>query len=188
MRGYSLIEMLIVTALIFILATVPIALLRRSREKTCELEALKSLRMLALAYENYWAQNGHKYPNYVQSGLVLEEEDIEYSNAAEIWSALISERLLPRMYSGKPYDRRDLLARGYQLSIYPADYGDTTGSGARNTYALALMPYEGSLAKRGLAMVRGQKYFSSYPSAIPRQMHGFGLYSLNVYTVPDDDD
>jgi prepilin-type N-terminal cleavage/methylation domain-containing protein len=182
-RGYSLVEMLIVTALIVILATIPVALLRRSREKTYEAEALKALRMMALAYENYYALKGHHYPNFRSDGRYA--DDIEYQNAEQIWDDLVRSSLLPRQYSGFPHDRRDLLARGYQLSIYPADYGAAPGAGARNTYAMAMIPYEGSLARQAIVVVQGQRFFTIYPSAIPRKMGALGLYSLTVYSMAE---
>lgn len=182
-RGYSLVEMLIVSALIVILATIPVALLRRGREKTFEAEALKSLRMMALAYENYYAQQGHLYPNYRSDGRYA--DDIEYQNAEQIWDDLVRSSLLPRQYSGFPHDRRDLLARGYILSIYPADYGALPGMGARNAYAMAMIPYEGSLARKAIVIVQGQRFFSMYPTAVPRTMGELGLYSLNIYSMAD---
>ena len=182
-RGYSLVEMLIVTAIIIILATMPIALIRRSREKTCEAEALRSLRMMSLAYENYYAQYGHRYPNYQSNGNV--GGDIEYRSAEQIWDALMRYSLIPRQYSGYPHDRKDLLARGYRLSIYPADYGALPGMGVRNTYAMALIPYPESIAKKGIAVVQGQRYFIFYPSAVPRTMGDLGLYNPKVYNLAE---
>jgi len=182
--GYSLIEMLIVTALIAILATIPIALLRRSREKTYELEALRSLRMMALAYENYYAQNGHQYPHYSSNGVTSLE--IEYTSAEDVWDTMIEYSLLPQMYSGYSHNRRDLLARGYQFTIFPSDSGIFPGDGIRNSYAFAMIPYEHSVAgDRGLAMVQGSKFYSSYPSAIPRNMPGMLMYSLRIYSMAD---
>jgi prepilin-type N-terminal cleavage/methylation domain-containing protein len=182
-RGYSLIEMLIVTAIITILATIPIALLRRSREKTYEAAALKSLRMIALAYENYWAQDGHMYPNYVSSGQL--SDGIQFKNAEEIWDGMIERSLLPMMYSGTRHDRRDLLARGYIFTIYAADYGTLPGTNPRNTYAFAMIPYDGSTANRGIAMVSGPRFFSEYPGPVPRNMNGMSLYSMHIYRIGD---
>jgi len=182
-RGYSLIEMLIVTAIILILVTMPVALLRRSREKTYEAEALRALRMMALAYENYYAQQGHMYPNYRTDGAIT--EDTRYKNAESVWDDIVRLSLIPRQYSGYPHDRRDLLARGYRLSIFPADYGGQLGGGARNTYAMAMIPYEGSMAKRGIAVLQGRRFLSDYPTAIPRKMGQFGLVSLTVYSLGD---
>ncbi len=182
--GYSLIEMLIVTALITILATIPIALLRRSREKTYELEALRSLRMVALAYENYYNQYGHKYPHYHSTGML--SEDIEFTSAEDIWDTIIDYNLLPHLYSGRSHNRRDLLARGYQFTIFAADSGIVPGDGVKNSYAFAMLPYESSIAgNRGLAMVQGNKFYSSYPSALPRNIPGTQMYSLRVYSMGD---
>jgi type II secretory pathway pseudopilin PulG len=182
-QGYSLIEILIVTALIIILATMPIALLRRSREKTYEAEALRSLRMMSLAYESYYSVNGHKYPNYRSNGVLT--EDIEYKSAQEIWDTFSRMSLIPSMYAGTIYNKRDLLARGYQLSIIPVDSGASAVSGVKDTYAIALIPYEASVADRGIAVIQGRRFFSSFPSAIPRNVGDIGLYSLKVYSLAD---
>jgi prepilin-type N-terminal cleavage/methylation domain-containing protein len=181
--GYSLIEMLIVTALIGILATIPIALLRRSRDKTYEMEALRSLRMISLAYENYYMQNGHKYPHYQSNGAVTEEN--EFRTAEEIWDTFVAYSLLPHMYSGTRHDRQDLLGKGYVFTIFPSDSGVFPGDGIRNSYAFAMVPYEGSVAEKGLAMVQGRRWFSSFPTAIPRKMNEMGMYSLQVYSMND---
>jgi prepilin-type N-terminal cleavage/methylation domain-containing protein len=184
-QGYSLIEMLIVSAIIIILATMPIALLRRSREKVFEAEAIRSLGVMALAYDNYYAQRGHLYPNY-QSNQEL-AKDINYKSAEEIWDDLIAMSLLPRQYSGFPHDKRDLMARGYRLSIFPVDYGAVPGTGPRNCYALAMIPYEGSLARRGIAIIQGPRFFSTnyYPTAVPRKMGGASLFDLTIYSLHD---
>jgi len=181
--GYSMIEMLIVTAIIIILATIPVALLRRSREKVLEAQAVRSLGTMALAYENYWAQQGHEYPNYRSDG--QRSEDIRYSTAEQLWDDLIAQNLLPKQYSGYAHNRRDLLARGYVLSILPVDYGGIPSSGPRNTYALAMIPYPGSPAKRGLAVVQGQRFSKSFPTAIPRKIGQLGVYSMTIYALPD---
>jgi len=182
-QGYSLIEMLTVTALILIISTVPVALLRRSREKVHEAEALSALRMMALAYENYWAQEGHRYPNYRSDGMIT--KDITHTNAEAIWDDLIKLRLIPAHYSGYPHNRRDLLARGYVLSIFPADYGAVPGVGPANTYAIGMIPYKGSTAKRGLAIIQGPRFFSNYPTYLPRKLKGANLLNTEIYTLPE---
>jgi len=182
-QGYSLIEMLIVCGIILILATIPIALIRNSRDRIHEAEALKSLRIMALAYENYYAQNGHAYPNYRLDGVT--EDYIQYKSQEEIWDKLISEKLLPRMYSGHPIGERDLLGRGYQFTIFPARVGQPPGDGVRNAYAMAMMPYEDSPATRGLAMIQGTKFFTSFPTAVPRKMSSDELAGLDIYTFTE---
>jgi prepilin-type N-terminal cleavage/methylation domain-containing protein len=182
-RGYSLIEMLIVTAVIIILATMPIALVRRSREKVWEAQAVRALGMMSLAYDNYWAQAGHKYPNF-RSDHAL-QTDIDYVSAESIWDDLVRRSLVPRQYSCYPHKRRDLLARGYVMSIYPADYGGIPGGGARNTYAIGMIPYQGSIAKRPLVIIQGQRFYSSFPTAVPHKMGFLGPYSTTIYTLPD---
>jgi len=182
-KGYSLVEMLIVCGIIIILATVPIALIRNARDRLGEAEALKSLRMMALAYENYYAQNGHLYPNYRLDGVL--EDDIRFKSDQEIWEKLITEKLLPRAYSGHAISEPDLLAKGYRFTIFPARAGQLSGSGVRNSYAMALMPYADSPATRGLAMVRGTKFYTSFPTAVPRKMSSGDLTGLDIYTFTE---
>jgi competence protein ComGC len=182
-RGYSLMEMLIVTSMIMILSTIPIALLRRSREKIYEAQAVRALNVVALAYENYYAQAGHMYPNFRSDSKIM--DGIQFTSAEGIWDNLAVRSLLPREYVGYPHNQRNLLAKGYVFSIYPADLGTIPDIGYKNTYALAMVPFKGSPAKRGIATIQGQRYFSIYPAAIPRKMRGMHLYSTMIYTLPD---
>jgi type II secretory pathway pseudopilin PulG len=182
-QGYSMIEMLIVTSMIIILATMPIALLRRSREKVYEAQALRALNVVALGYENYWALNKQMYPNFRSDHLITREN--QFTNAEAIWDSLLGQNLLPRQYSGYPHNQHDLLAHGYVFSIYPSDFGTITGYNVRNDYALAMIPYKGSMAKRGIAVIQGQRFFSTYPTTVPRKMKGMQIYSTMVYTLPD---
>lgn len=182
-KGYSLVEMLIVVAIIIILATLPVALLRRAREKTLEAEAVTALRNLSLAYENYWAQNGHKYPNFLSSGDLTPE--VDFVNAQHVWSSLIRYSLLPHKYSGVMHSKNDLLARGYYFSIYPADFATLPANGVRNLYAFGLFPYEDSLASRALVMIHGQRFFSVFPSVVPRITDGKSLTDTNIYTIAE---
>lgn len=185
-KGYSLIEVLIVTSLIIILATIPVALLRRSRDKIFELEALRALRMMSLAYENYYSQNDLQYPNFQTSrGITI---DNQFRDAEAIWDMFHREGLLPSQYSGYPHNQMDLLARGYQFSIFPSDFGTPQNTRVNHTYAFAMVAYDGSIANRHLAMVQGRKFFTSYPSAIPREMGEMSLLSLTVYVVPNEED
>ncbi len=181
--GYSLVEMLIVTGLLLIIATMPIALLRRSREKVYEVEAIRALNMMSMAYENYYAQYGHRYPNYLSDGTIT--EDVEFSAPEPLWDQLRLYSLVPHRYSRELHDRRDLFARGYRMSIYPADYGVVPGMGYRNTYAIAMIPYEGSIAKRGLVVIQGPRMFSNYPGPLPRKIGRTGRYSISIYILPD---
>jgi type II secretory pathway pseudopilin PulG len=182
-QGYSLMEMLIVTSMIMILSTIPIALLRRSREKIYEAQAVRALNVVALAYENYYAQAGLEYPNFRSDKKIV--DGIRFTSAEAIWDNLTVRSLLPREYSGYPHNQRNLLAKGYVFSIYPADLGTIPGIGYKNSYALAMVPYKGSPAKRGIATVQGQRYYSVYPTALPRKMKGMHLYSTMIYTLPD---
>lgn len=185
-RGYSLIEMLIVTAMIVILATVPIALFRRSRDKVFELDALRALRTVAVAYENYYSTHDFQYPNYHSNGAITEYN--QFRDAEAIWDMLHGEKLLPSMYSGFYHDRRDLMARGYRFSIFPSNFGSAGGADAKNTYVLGMIRYQGSLAKRDLVMIHGPRFFTTYPTAIPREMGRMSLLSTTIYALPDESD
>jgi prepilin-type N-terminal cleavage/methylation domain-containing protein len=181
--GYTLVEMLTVAAIILILATIPVALLRRSREKTYEIEAIRSLNMMTLAYENYYVQYDRMYPNYRSDGMLT--EFVQYQSAEQIWDDLLAYGLVPRRYSGYPHDRRNLLARGYIFSIYPSDYGQVPGMTPRHTYALGMIPYEGSPARRALAVIQGPRFFRNHPTPVPRKQGGTGLYSTTIYSMAD---
>jgi prepilin-type N-terminal cleavage/methylation domain-containing protein len=185
-KGYSLIEMLIVTAMIVILATIPVALLRKSREKVFELDALRALRTVAVAYENYYSTHDFQYPNYQSNGAVTENN--RFHDAEAIWDMLNRENLLPGMYSGFYYDRKDLMARGYRFSIFPSDFGDNAEAGAKNSYAFAMIAYDGGVGRRDLVMVHGMRFFTTYPTAIPREMGGMSLISTTIFAMPNQSD
>ncbi|MCX6646491.1 MAG: type II secretion system protein [bacterium] len=185
-KGYSLIEMLIVTAMIVIMATIPVALLRKSREKVFELDALRALRTVAVAYENYYSTHDFQYPNYQSSGAVTENN--QFHNPEAIWAMLNRENLLPGMYSGFYYDRKDLMARGYRFSIFPSDFGDNVEAGAKNSYAFAMIAYDGGVGQRDLVMVHGMRSFTTYPTAIPRAMGGMNLISTTIFAMPNQSD
>lgn len=183
--GYSLIEMLIVTGIILILATVPIAYLRSAREKSYEAEAVRSLREIALGYENYYAQYGHQYPNYVSTHVVDIKNGAEFRTAEELWDTMMKYSLIPRRYSGIPHNEPNLMAHGYYFSIYPADYGTIPGWGYQNTYAFGLFPNDQYMHKKGIVMIRGQRFFSNFPTTVPRKSDGTTLFSLSIYTLND---
>jgi prepilin-type N-terminal cleavage/methylation domain-containing protein len=186
MKGYSLVEMLIVVMIIVTLATMPIALFRRSRDKIFEAEALRALRMVAVAYENYYSQNDFQYPNYQSNGAITEYN--QFHDAEAVWDELNGKKLLPGMYAFYPHDRRDLLAHGYRFSIFPSNFGSLAEAQAPNTYVFAMMRYPGSLARRDLVMVHGVKFFTMFPSAVPREMGGMSLLSTTIYAIPDETD
>jgi hypothetical protein len=51
-----------------------------------------------------------------------------------------------------------------------------------------MMRYPGSLARRDLVMVHGVKFFTMFPSAVPREMGGMSLLSTTIYAIPDETD
>ncbi|HEX9745389.1 MAG TPA: type II secretion system protein [bacterium] len=182
--GYSLVEMLIVCAIILTLATIPIALLKRAREKAYEVEAIASLKMVATAYEDYYATEGRHYPNFRSDSAI--NIDNEFVNGEHVWDTLIAYSMLPRKYSGRYHADDNLLARGYYFSIFPSDYGTLPGSRVGNTYAFGLFPVNDSVHKKGIVVAQGQRFFSNFPSAVPRKTGDLGLSNLNIYTLPDD--
>jgi len=48
-----------------------------------------------------------------------------------------------------------------------------------------MIPYEDSIARKAVAIVQGQRFFSIYPTAVPRSVGEAGLYSLTIYTMAD---
>jgi len=175
--------MLIVTGLIITLATIPIAYIRRARDKTFEAEAVRALQMMSLAYENYYSQYGHHYPNFRSDSVLM--KNVEFVDPEQLWDSLIAYSLLPRRFSGRPHNENNLLARGYYFSIYPIDYGTLPILGVGESYAIGMFPYPGSLAKRDLVVIKGQRFFSLFPTATVRKTKGAALSDTTIYSLQD---
>jgi len=80
------------------------------------------------------------------------------------------------------------MARGYRFSIFPSDFGDSADVGAKNAYAFAMIAYDGGVGRRDLVMVHGMKFFTTYPTAVPRAMDGMSLVSTTIYEIPNRSD
>ncbi len=184
--GYNLPEVLVVAAIIGILATIPIASLRRAREKTNEVQAIASLNVMAVAYESYNNETRpHRYPHYLQNG-VLYKDLIDYHNAEEIWRDLIRKGYVPKRYSGHPLSEPDLLAPGFRLSILPFSVTPSYSSSPRFNYAIALVPHEMSDQPRAIAIFQGYNDGWFRVSARARKIPGTGNYNgARFYTWMD---
>ena len=175
-----------VSIMIGIMATVPIASMRNAKVKAHEIDALGSLRMMAVAYENYNNQTRpHRYPHYLQ-GPQLSPPWIEYQSAEEIWDDLIALSLLPRKFAGIPHEEPNLLANGYRLSIIPFSVIPNISISPRYSYALAMIPIEGSQQPRAIAIFQGMHFGKRMVSANPRKLPGTGDFAgAKFYTWKD---
>ncbi|MCG3152060.1 MAG: hypothetical protein GEEBNDBF_01348 [bacterium] len=158
-RGFTLIEMLTVAAIMTILATVSLAYLREARIQANEASALGALNQLQNAYEQYWMTNGKTYPHYQNNG----QTDIQffhYRNPQALFQGLVNEGLLPQRYSGFAYNTPDLLTPGYQLVLFPFDRPgvDTANEDPSMIYAVALQPIPGSYQRNTVAIINGRAY------------------------------
>jgi prepilin-type N-terminal cleavage/methylation domain-containing protein len=185
-RGYNLPEVLVVAAIIGVLATIPIASMRRAKEKTNEMQAIASLNVMAVAYESYNNESRpHRYPHYLQNGAIIDNL-IEYRNAEGIWQDLIRKGFVPKRYSGHPHSEPDLFAPGFRLSILPFGATPSFSASPRFNYAIALVPHEMSDQRRAIAIFQGYNDGWYRVSARARKIPGNGDFSgAKFYTWRD---
>jgi prepilin-type N-terminal cleavage/methylation domain-containing protein len=185
-RGYNLIEILAVAAILGILATVPIASMRRAKAKANEVQAIAVLNMIAVAYESYNNESRpHRYPNYLQSG-DLYANLIDFRSAEGIWDDLIRRGFIPKRFSGIPHNQDNLLAPGFRLTIYPFSVTPSFSASPRYSYVIAMIPFEGSLQTRAIAIFQGHSFGEPHISARARKIPGTGdMAGAEFYTWKD---
>jgi prepilin-type N-terminal cleavage/methylation domain-containing protein len=185
-RGYSMIELLAVCAIIGILSTIPIASMRQARAKTNEVDAIGALNMVAVAYESYNNEtNPHRYPNYLQNG-ALYSDTIDFRSAEEIWDDLQRRGLLPKRYSVHAHNEPNLLAHGFVFSIVPFSVTPSFSSSPRYSYVMAMVPFEGSQQPRAIAIFQGFSFGDDHVSARARKLPASGdLGGARFYTFKD---
>ncbi len=64
-KGFTLVELLLVIAIIGILASVILVSLNRARERARDTRRVADLRQVALALENYYEENNQIYPTNI---------------------------------------------------------------------------------------------------------------------------
>lgn len=163
-RGYNLVEMLVVSSIMVILAGVALASLREARLQAHEATAVGALNQMQNAYEQYRVTTGRRnYPQFMSNG-VTNVSTIPYRNAQDLFAGLVREGLLPQRYSGKPYNQPHLLAAGYQMEIFPFDRPgvDVNYADVSQNYAIALQPVAGSKQRFTLALINGDADSTTY--------------------------
>ena len=185
-HGYTMLEILVVCAIVGILATMPIVALRNARVKAAEVEAIASLNMMAVAYEAYNNQSRpHRYPHYLSNHATY-EDSIDYRTAEEIWVELIRRSLLPKRFSNHLHNENNLLARGFRLSIFPYSRVPNFSNCPRYTYAMAMVPHEESQQPRAIAIFQGYNDGWMRLSPRARKLPGSGVRSdAKFYTWKD---
>jgi prepilin-type N-terminal cleavage/methylation domain-containing protein len=134
-RGYTLVELLAVSAIISILAAMSFALFSRMRSQVVETNALAALNSIATGYEMYYFVN-RTYPHW--------GPDQEFDSPTGIIDHMIDEEFLPRSWSDYLHEpATDLIyniTQDYAVEIPVFNPDDpTTSSG--NSFFIIFRPY-----------------------------------------------
>jgi prepilin-type N-terminal cleavage/methylation domain-containing protein len=185
-RGYNMIELLAVCAIIGILATMPIASMRKAKMKTNEVQAIGALNTMAVAYESYNNETRpHRYPNYLQNG-ALYDRTIDFTSAEDIWDDLQRRGFISKKYSGHPHNEHNLLAPGFRFSIAPFSVTPSFSASPRYSYIMVMVPFEGSPQPRAIAIFQGYSFGDEHVSARARKLPASGdLGGAQLYTFKD---
>lgn len=185
-RGYNLIELLAVCAIIGILATMPIASLRKAKVKANEVQAIAALNTMAVAYESFNNETRpQRYPNYLANG-VLYDNTIDFTSAEDIWDDLQRRGFIPKRYSSHSHNEPNLLAPGFRFSIAPFSVIPSYSASPRYAYIMVMVPFEGSPQPRAIAIFQGYSFGDEHVSARARKLPASGdLGGAQLYTFKD---
>jgi prepilin-type N-terminal cleavage/methylation domain-containing protein len=132
--GFTLVELLTVSAIISILAGISFALLSRMRSQVIETNAIAALNMIATGYEMYYHRN-NSYPQWGPG------ERFETPNA--LWDFLTEEDYIPESYGDYHYN----VASGYIIGItedyaleIPMYNAEDITTDAENSFFIVLHP------------------------------------------------
>lgn len=173
-RGYTMVELLAVCAIISILAAMSFALLSRMRGQAVETNALSALNTLATGYEMYYFYNS-SYPQWGPGQ--------RFSSPRQIFDFLIEEDFIPRSYAHCEYDQNTGYIYGftadYAVEIPRMDPSDPTAGS--NSYYIILRPY--NFQKDALAIGTNTNLPSGWVAVRARRgpdETNFRLYKLYV--------
>jgi len=134
-RGYTMLELMVVSSIISILAAMSFALLSRTRVQAIETAAMSGLNTIATAYEMYYFFN-KEYPQWGQNQ--------RFSSPEDLWDHLVSEDFLPHSYKNVDFDADTGYIYGftddYAVEIVPFDELDPTTS-QKGSYFIVFHPY-----------------------------------------------
>lgn len=132
--GYTLVEVLTVSAIISILAGISFALISRMRSQVIETNGIAALNMIATGYEMYY----HRHNRYPQWG---PEERFETSKS--LWDHLTEEDYIPESYGEYGYNVESGYIFGitedYAMEIPMYNAEDVTTS-AENSFFIVFHP------------------------------------------------
>lgn len=133
--GYTMAELMVVTAIISILAAMSFGLLSRMRSQTIESSAAAALNVLATGYEMYYFFN----KSYPQWG-----PDERFQSPKELWDHLCEEDFIPASYKNITYDSTTGYIYGFaeDYAVEIAQYNPTDPTASRkNSYFIIFRPY-----------------------------------------------
>ena len=126
-RGFTLIEITIVVAIIALLAAITIPQILRARLVQNEALAQATLRTIATALENYAVANKGQYPTDINSQLICVTPKYLDKN-------YFSEYNINRPYQGYFYAVVNITSAGYNIVARPqaCSTGETPGTGSKS--------------------------------------------------------
>jgi prepilin-type N-terminal cleavage/methylation domain-containing protein len=134
-RGFNLVELFTVTAIIGILAAMSTILVVRAKVQARETAALGTLSMMTTAYQQYEFRHG-EYPHWGPGQT--------FENPRELIDSLIAQKYIPSAYANYHYDETNQtcggFAESYLLRILPYDPNDPDAP-PPGSYFIILQPF-----------------------------------------------
>jgi len=131
-RGYTLLELMTVSAIISILAAMSIGLLSRARSQAIETTALSALNALATGYEMYYFYN-KSYPQWGPGQ--------RFSSPLALWNHLVDEEFIGHSYRNIEYDPNTGYIYGFTTDYAVEIPEPDPLLSSRETYFIVFHPY-----------------------------------------------